>query len=365
MALIPYAIIFAGLSLLTGNCLAAETKLTVPMDYSLIRNVLLSQLYTGEGATARVWKDGKQCSFLDMANPQISGENGQVKIRNSIHARIGMQFGGQCVPAVEWSGILQTLQKPNLDASGNVLSFPITAAQAFDQNGQMLNIGQLQELINKAVQPKLAGLKIDLHETRPDIVKTLQNYVDDSEKLHEVVDSLRFVSVNATDKALQLSLGFNGLSVKKSALANAPVLSSEELQQWQSIWLGWQMSLEQRLSQPPLDNQSAQTKELLSELMQEAGVAFEQGLTESESGKNDPVRNFFSQSWDKLAPLLRSASNKMPGAEGLRYLTLIAATDLMYELEAIGAPLGLDISSNGLRKLARAYIKHQAGSGKV
>jgi len=97
-------------------------------------------------------------------------------------------------------------------------------------------------------------------------------------------------------------------------------------------------------------------------VLQEAGSAFEQGLTAGKEGDHDPVRAFFNDSWDKLAPLLRTASKQLPGAEGLRYLTLIAATDLMYELEAIGAPLGLEISSNGLRKLARSYLAHEARS---
>jgi hypothetical protein len=37
-------------------------------------------------------------------------------------------------------------------------------------------------------------------------------------------------------------------------------------------------------------------------------------------------------------------------------MTFIAATDVLYELENIGAPFGLDISSDGLRKLARILI---------
>ncbi len=359
MAIFRSLFLAAGLTLAASSH-AAETKLSVPMDYGLIRNVLMSQLYTGEGGTARVWKDGKQCSFLDLSNPKIDGEQGQVKIDNNLHARIGMTLGGKCIPAVEWSGVLQTFQKPTLDASGNVLSFPVTQINAFDNNGQALNIGQLQDLINKAVQPMLANLKIDLNESRPEIIKTLTSYIDadDTDKLNEVVNSLRFKKVEANDKALQLSIGFNGLKTKKASKTPVAAFSPDELQQWQSAWLGWQLTLEKSLDQPPLDAQSAETKATLQELMQEAGVAFEEGLTQAEIGKNDPVRGFFNQSWDKLGPVLRTASKQLPGAESLRYLTLIAATDVMYEIESIGAPLGLEISANGLRKLARSYISH-------
>lgn len=359
-------ILFAtGLLLSSVQGFAAETKLTVPMDYRLIRNVLVTQLYTGEGQTARLWKDGKQCSFLDLSEPQIGGENGQVKIDNNIHARIGMSLGGKCIPAIEWSGILETFQKPTLDASGNVLSFPVTRATAYDRNGQALNIGQLQDLINKAVQPKLAELKIDLNDRRGDITKTLLPFVDadDSEQLLDTVNSLRFKQAQAGDKALMINIGFNGLKQKKADTRPAAAFSTEELQRWQSVWNTWQQHLETSLSRPPLDQQTEADKALLREVLQEAGTAFEQGLTAGDVGENDPVRAFFNDSWDKLAPLLRTASKQLPGAEGLRYLTLIAATDMMYELETIGAPLGLEISANGLRKLARSYISHQARQG--
>lgn len=357
----------AGLLLAAANTQAAETKVTVPMDYRLIRNVLVNQLYTGQGETARLWKDGKECSFLDISNPQIGGDNGQVKIDNNIHARIGMALGGKCIPAIEWVGVLETFQQPTLDATGNVLSFPVTRATAFDRNGQQLNINQLQDLINKAVQPKLAALKIDLNQSRGDITKTLLPFVDadDTEKLHDTVNSLRFNRVEAGDKALQINVGFSGLNQKKSDARPAAALNADELRQWQAVWQGWQQSLEKGLNKPPLDNQSDADKALLRDVLQEAGSAFEQGLTIGADGGHDPVRAFFNDSWDKLAPLLRTASKQLPGAEGLRYLTLIAATDLMYELESIGAPLGLEISSNGLRKLARSYIAHQAGQAKI
>ena len=57
-------------------------------------------------------------------------------------------------------------------------------------------------------------------------------------------------------------------------------------------------------------------------------------------------------------------STRRPGAHGrrsdLRFLTFIAATDLLYELETIGLPLGLDISSDGLRRLGRMLLAKQA-----
>ena len=342
---------------------AREVNVPVPIDYRLIRNVVVNQLFTGENQTARLWKDGKDCSFLDLSDPQLAGANGQVKINNNVQFQFGAKMGGKCMTLVKWNGILETFQKPTLDKSGNVLSFPVTTINAFDSKGQNLNIEQLQDLLKKVVAPRLADLKIDLNESRDDIVKTLLPYVpaEDSEQLHDAVNSLRFNGAKADAKSILITLGFMA-NVKPADTTPVATFSDSELQQWQGIWQSWQDSLNQNIEQLPLSDELATNRDTLHKTLKKAGIAFEKGLTaDTTSGSDDPVRQFVNESWDELAPLLRTASKQLPGAEGLRYLTLIAATDLMYELESIGSPFGLEISANGLRKIARSYMKHKNG----
>lgn len=348
--------------LFSASSMAREINVPVPLNYGLIRSVLVQKLFTNEGQTARVWKDGKQCSFVDLSNPQIGASDDLVKIDNNVHARIGTKLGGKCMALVEWKGILETFQKPTLEKSGNVLSFPVTRTNAYDSNGQALNINQLQDLLQKAAAPKLAEFKLDLDKSRADIVKTLLPYVDakDSEQLHDTVNSLRFNKIKVDDKAIVVNLGFTSDHLKPAEKKPQAAFDANELQQWQAVWQGWQASLDKTISQAPLEGDMADSRETLHDILQQAGAAFEQGLTGEFVEENDPVRSFLNKSWDDLAPLLRSASKQFPGAESLRYLTLIAATDLIYELESIGSPLGLEISANGLRKIARNYINHQS-----
>ena len=101
------------------------------------------------------------------------------------------------------------------------------------------------------------------------------------------------------------------------------------------------------------------------EILLESRSAFQAGLKEHDANGEDPVRLFFTQTWQRLAPALQSLAKELPEIQGLRYLTFIAATDVIYELENIGAPFGLDISSNGLRKLARILIAGKQQQAKV
>jgi hypothetical protein len=343
-------------------CSAAETKLSIPMDYALIRNVLLQQLYTGEAQTARFWKEGNDCSFLDASNPQITADKTQIKIENTLHARIGLVLGGKCMPIAEWRGQLFTWQQPTLDATRSILSFPVTQLQAQDASGQ-LNSKQIQDLINKVVQPKLSTLKIDLNASREDVLKTLLPFVDANkdEQVYDTLHSLRFNPTQVTDSALVINLAYTiNSKAKKTPVKPEAVFTEAELAQWQDVWKKLEQNLEAGLSKATLQQKVPVDLNTLQEVLAEADSAFTAGLTEPDISHEDPVREYLNNSWDKLGPMLRDASKQLPGTEGLRYLTLISATDLLYAVNSVATPLGLDISANGFRKLVRNYLTYLA-----
>lgn len=366
MSTLRSILVAGGLLLSAQTTLAREINIPVPMEYGLIRSVLVNQLYTGAEQTARVWKDGKECSFLDLSHPKIGGEDGQVKIENNVHAKIGTALGNKCMTIVQWSGVLQTFQQPTLDSTSTVLSFPVTRTNAFDSNGQQLNVEQLLSVIKKAAEPKLASLKIDLNRARPDITKALLPFIsaENSEEWHDTVNSLRFNQAKATDKGIAINVGYTASDKKPAGLKPSPVLTEAELVKWRAIWQNWQTSVEQAIERTTLAAADESAKATMRDVLDKAGQAFEQGLSAEYVAENDPVRKFFNSSWDQMAPLLRLASTQLPGGENLRYVTLVAATDLMYELESIGSPLGLEVSSNGLRKLARSLIAQEHPKGK-
>jgi hypothetical protein len=57
MTLIRPLLLTTGL-LLSVDVWAREINVSVPMNFGLMRNALVNQLFTGEGQSARVWKDG-------------------------------------------------------------------------------------------------------------------------------------------------------------------------------------------------------------------------------------------------------------------------------------------------------------------
>src|SRR5690606_37176050 len=83
--------------------LAEQFTLPLQVDYSLIKNALVSQLYTGAGRTANLWNDRYGCSYLKLSDPRIDGRDGQIRLLNQVQTRFGTGMGGQCLTVLEWN----------------------------------------------------------------------------------------------------------------------------------------------------------------------------------------------------------------------------------------------------------------------
>jgi len=349
--------VFSLLIIFAKNGMADQFKIPVQLDYGLIKKALITQLYKGAGNTAELWNDKQGCSYLKLSDPEVSGQKGEIKLVNNLQARFGTSLGGQCATLFEWGGVLETLQKPTINSAQSVLSLPLTKVIATDRQGRTVSNTKIQELINRFVEPKLSAVKIDLNESRTDIEKTVTKFLP-KENVAEVkglLNTLKFSSADANDAGVAIKLAFDA-PAKTVTKQPAAALTESEQKQWQASWQEWDQFLSKAIQQASDDAKSPELRDALMEPLLESRSAFQAGLKEHNVNGDDPVRTFFTQTWQRLAPQLKTLAKELPEIQGLRYMTFIAATDVIYELENIGAPLGLDISSNGLRRLARILI---------
>lgn len=346
-------------ALFSGNAWANQISVPLQIDYGMIEKALITQLYKGAGHTAQLWSDKQGCSYLKFSNPQVSGQNGQVRLLNEVQARFGAGFGGQCVPMLDWAGVLETFQRPTLNAGQSVVTFPVTRANAYDSQGRQLTIDKVQDLITRVVEPRLAAVKVDLNESRVDIQQTLAKFLpkENAAQFQAMLNTLKFNAIQAGDNGINVNLAFDAPARMAAAKpAPAPALSEAEQRQWAAAWQQWDEFLAAAIKKASDDTQSQEVRETLMQILLDSRAAFQAGLQGQNTNGADPVRVFFTETWERLAPVLKTVAKEVPGIQGMQYLTFIAATDVMYELENLGAPFGLEISSDGLRRLARMLI---------
>jgi hypothetical protein len=85
-------------------------------------------------------------------------------------------------------------------------------------------------------------------------------------------------------------------------------------------------------------------------------------LAERQSSVDDPARRLFVDAWEGLAPALREIAEQQPDHErAVHYLTFLGAGDALRALDELGPAVGIEVSSDGLRRLARILIPGDAG----
>jgi len=344
----------------------AELAIPLEINYSLIKKALLTQVYKGESNSVEVWNSGQGCSFLKLSNPNISGKDGEIRLLNEVHARYGTKLGSQCLPVLNWTGVLETFQKPTLDASQAVVSFPVTKTGAYDREGHYLQIEKLQDLIKHFAEPKLAEIKLDLNESRDDIADVLDQIVPEANKAQAktMLNSLHFSSVEAGAQSINVKLVMNApKNLVHSKPKPAPAFTEAEQAQWQEEWKHWDAFLASAVKQAQEDTESAELREALVQILADSRTSLQAGLQARDVDSVDPVRAFFTKTWERLSPVLKSIANDVSGMQGLRYMSFIAATDAIYQLENIGAPFGVEISSDGLRRLVRVLLAKKQNQG--
>jgi hypothetical protein len=130
-------------------------------------------------------------------------------------------------------------------------------------------------------------------------------------------------------------------------------LSEDELRRWQTALQQWDAFLTFIVKLTGSDTTVGELRRALLGILLDERYALTEALASPDASVRDPVRPLFLRTWTRLAPVLRQVGDALPADQGLRYLSLISAGDALQALDQLGPESGIEISADGLRRLAR------------
>ena len=130
-------------------------------------------------------------------------------------------------------------------------------------------------------------------------------------------------------------------------------LSGAELERWEERWQLMDSLLVLAVKHYAAETRLQALRDALLDVLIESRYRLRDALVETPETGEDAVRAWFLQSWQSLAPVIRRIGLEHPGQEHLLLFRLVAATDALAALDQLGPGFGLDISADGLRRLAR------------
>ena len=349
-----------GAALFVLPALAEARAVVVPvrLDDAFVRQTLLAQVYTAAHHTARVWDDGSGCNFLILSDPQVSGVNGRLRVRSAGKARIGTAVGQNCLTLLDWTGTVEVDEEPVLDPSRPIVRFHVVDSNLYAANGKKQVTGTLWDWVKRFVHPRLEAVTIDLDQPLAELRGFLPLVLPraSAEQTTQLLDSISLVDAHVSDTGLTLDLRFvapETAAAAPTAPAPEPTLTTEEIARWEAAWQQWDAFLTFVLKQAATDSAAADQRQQLFDVLIEARFDILGVLRPTTPDEPDPVPALFVTTWTRLAPVLRTLGTGLPGEAALRYLSFITAADALRGIQEIGPTSGLEISADGLRRLAR------------
>lgn len=357
---VPRAALAGALLFLFAALPASARQVVVPLqlDYAFMRKVLVEQVFTGPDHTARMWDDGVGCNLLVLSDPQIDSQHERLRIRSVGQAHVGIPIFSFCIPLFSWNGTVEVLEEAVVTAGQPVVGFRVVDSNLYGAAGEKRVSGTLWDWVKRYVHPRLDAVTVDLGQPLGELrafLAAVLPHESDAQAAH-LLASLTLVDARPIESALTVDLRFD---VPEIAAASptlpepAPTLSEEELARWEASWQQWDAFLTFVSKQAASDTVAAAQRQALFDVLIEARRDILWVLRPSGPNQPDPVPMLFVRTWTRLAPVLRQLSLGLPGEEVLHYVSFITAADALRALAEIGPSSGLDISADGLRRLAR------------
>ena len=351
---ILYAIMIMAL-IVKPIAVRAET-ITIPvfLDYQQLQLLMMRNNFKGPNNTAKYLLDDNGCTSITFSEPYLSAEGELLRVDAKILATIGDPTTGACRVITRWTGRTTVTGKPVL-VSGQSLSleFRVQTTRLYDQQGRLLKDSYVLQAMKEQLHLLLSRYRLDL-KPETDQLKALLPYFlphYPADHLTGMIDSLRIDHLAVRPNGLDVRLRIDIETVAKAE--PEPTLSEHEMQQLEQRYRNCDAFLTFVIKEAATATRSEELRAALLEILLDARYQFKSILGEPSQSATDPVKQLFIRSWERLKPVMREISVHSPEQNLLPYLSFITAADALNALDRLAPAVGLDISTDGLRRLAR------------
>ncbi len=351
---ILYAIMIMALIVKPIAVRAETIAIPVFLDYQQLQLLIIRNEFKGPKNTAQYLLDDDGCTSITFSEPRLSMEEELLRVDAKTLATIGVPTSGACKVITRWTGRTAVTGKPAL-ISDQPLSaeFRVQAARLYDQEGRLLTDNVVLQAVKEKLHLLLSRYRLDL-KPETDQLKTLLPYFLPHyplDRLTEMIDSLRIGHLLIRPNGLDVELRINVETVAKAG--PEPTLREHEMQQLEQRCRSWDAFLTFVIKEAATATRSEELRATLLEILLDARYQINSILAEPQQSETDPVKQLFIRSWERLMPVMREISVHSTEQNLLPFLSFITAADALKALDRLGPAAGLDISTDGLRRLAR------------
>ncbi len=333
---------------------AATVQVPVSLDYPLVQRLLVSQLFTEPGDRAGIRDDGSGCNLVLLSDPRLGAENGDLVVEAQVDAQLGLAMPGGCSEILRWQGRVGVLGQPVVQPGGRSVRFEPNRSWLVDAAGSRTSSGPVWQAVDASLRVFFQRFTLDFAPPMDALATSLPAFLPgrSAAQLQAMIATLGVAELALTPTALEATIAFDIEPLERPSRPEAP-LSPEELAQWEQRWQMMDALLVLAVKQYAAATDLESLRSALLDVLLDSRYRLREALAAAPSGAGDPVRDWFLESWERLGPVLHAIALDQPGQEYLLLFSVLTATDALRALDRLGPGIGLDISADGLRRLAR------------
>lgn len=302
------------------------------------------------------------CNRVEVATPRTRVDQSFLELELALVVTTGVELMGGCANPSPWSGRMVVTLEPGIDVSGLAVKFhPATAALIRGDGSEGLLSQPVRALAESLVLPQLGLMRVDLAGPLASIDGLLADVLGTAPgAAPALAERTSIQALQVVPAGLEAKLRFAVAPRTATPAPEAP-LDAAELAQWSTL----EDELDGFLTTViTLFAEAAESPDLRAELLGvllDARYAIAQALTENQP-EGDPVRALFIDAWNRLRPHLAELEDlPVPGFDqDLRLVGFIAGGDALRAVDALGPEYGIEITRDGLRRLARLLLAEGA-----
>jgi hypothetical protein len=330
-------------------------SLPITVDYSLLRKLLVASSFTEEGESVTLVDEGEGCIQLRLATPQVSEQEGTLRVELSVFSQTGVPLGGSCFSSLKLQGYVVFYQRPVINPVDWKLSFETVRSELLNVNRKPTKVaGMVWKFAEPYIVAYLSSIKIDLMPPVNDIKEFVFPLFspDKEQQAQAMLNSMRPGTIELEPNALYLPVLVDVTSVYDPH-ERRPTIESDKktLEQTVALWEQWDDLLVYLITRLAGRSLSEEEKEVLVGVLLDTRYRFVSELSD-ESIQHDIVRKQFLEAWRELAPLFRKYFLQQGDTKGLLgYLGFFSSADALMTLDKLGPTFGVEISTAGLVRL--------------
>ncbi len=346
--------------LYSSNALSAgEVEIPLLAETSHLQSAISRVLEFDENGKATLGED--PCNRVDLSDMKLATADTQLSVDMAVAATTGVRVFGTCRGLTPWQGRLALKLTPQVTQSGLAIEFVPTAIELSRPDNSPGILSKPVQLIADAVLlPRMKRVKIDLAGPLNEIDGLIEQLLGPNKTQgieQSLVQRTHIARLQTEETGVRAWLAFQVRASVPGNEAPEPVFDANEAAQWQTLEDEFDGFLTTIISTLAESTNSHDLRMELLAILLDARYAIAEALT-VDNPESDPVRTLFLTTWERLRPLMSQLEGmETPGLEvDYRLAAFIAGGDALRALDALGPEYGLEMSRDGLRRLARLLL---------